>query len=93
MARFHRHKEAGAGGANHTVHREFGGNFCFFLGDLFHPRPQPEGLIGRSRAQKLNRVIGGDRARRRGLAVFFHDVVTGGPVRVAIEQRPNDAAI
>ena len=47
----------------------------------------------RRRSQKLDRVVGRDSTRRMIRAGAFHQMISGGPIAVTIEQCADDAAI
>src|SRR2546423_10657268 len=52
-----------------------------------------ERRVGRRRAQKLDGVVGGDCAGRVFESGAAHEVMGGSPVRVAVEERADDAAV
>ena len=56
-------------------------------------RREKDGAAGRRRPQHFDRVLGSNRARRMIFAGALHQMVRRSPVAMAIEQRPDDAAI
>ena len=63
------------------------------VGDVDDPGPQVDRPIGRRRAAHPDRVLEGDGRRRPIGAARPHQVPGRRPVRVAVEQRPEDPAV
>ena len=56
-------------------------------------RRKRDWAVGRRWSQKLNRIFGSHGARRTIRGGALHQMISGGPVAVTIEQRPDDSAI
>jgi len=93
MAWFDRHEHAAAGRADFAVRRERSFNHHAIAFRLRHVREQLQRRFERRGSLELHRKFGSDRARRGIEPSHFHQMMGGGPIRVAIEQRSHDAAV
>ncbi len=87
-----RNENPAAGRANFSP----GGQCSFHGGAVVFRIDNFRGKINRTtrrrRPQKLNRIFGGDRARRVILLRLFHQMISRGPITVAIEQCADNPA-
>ena len=60
---------------------------------LDRPGPDLERPIDRRRTAKADRIVGRDTARRPCESAFAHQVHRGRPVRVAVQERPDDPSV
>jgi len=56
-------------------------------------RAEVDRPVGRRRTEQFDRVIGSHGARNAVGAGLFHEVISRGPVAMAIEQRADDSAV
>jgi len=56
-------------------------------------RAEVDRPVGRRRTEQFDRVIGSHGARNAVRAGLFHEVISRGPVAMAIEQRADDSAV
>ncbi len=86
-------ERAAACGRDDAIADEFGVDDDAIAVDLDRPGAQLDRSIDGRRAAHPDRVVGGDAARRTRQIALMHQVHRRRPVGVAIEQRPDDAAV
>ena len=84
--------ESAAAGCSHLVMRnELAFNDCAIFRRLNYVRHQVDWFIRGRRPQEFDCVISGDSAGRMIETVAFHQMISGGPVAVAVEHGADDA--
>ncbi len=84
---------AAARGGDDAIDGHFGVDDDPIACRLDRPGPQLDRPVDRRRSAQADRVVGGDAAGRAGETALAHQVHRGRPVRVAVEERPDDAAV
>jgi hypothetical protein len=93
MTFFNRDERAATGRTNFPAGGQGSCNRCAVGGGLSDFSGKKNSIVRRRRAKKLDRVIRGHRAGRMIFARLTHEMIRGGPIAVAIEQRADDSAI
>ena len=93
MTFFHGHKNSAASGADFSTCRQRSFNGRAIVGKIDNLRGEMHRSNRRRRPEKLDRVFRRDCAGRVGRASAVHQMIGSRPVTMAIEQRPNDAAV
>lgn len=93
MTFFDRDENPPAGGADFSIGGQGPFNCCAIVAYLDNFRREEDQTAGRRWPQQLDRILGGDCARRMIVTRALHQMVRGSPVAMAIQQRTDDAAI
>src|SRR5216684_108218 len=91
MTGLDRDKSAAASGCNFSVRDQLAFDNRAIAFHLNYAADQPQWTVRRRRAQQLDCIIGRHGAGRMIRAIALHQMMSGGPVAVAIEQRADDA--
>ena len=93
MSGLDRDECAATGGAHFSVSGEFGFDYGAVVCGFDDARRQFHFIIGRSGPEQFDTVVGCDSAGRSLSKRASHQMIGGGPVRVAIQECPDDAAV
>ena len=93
MTFFHGDKSSATSGANFSAGAQCAFDGRAIIRQIHNSGRKKHRIVRRSWPQQFDRIFRGDGARRAVLVCTFHQMICRGPVAVAIEQCPDDAAI
>lgn len=93
MALLNGDKNAAAGIADLSTRDEFRLDSCTVIRRINNPGLQCYRAVDRRRAKQLYMEFGCNGTRRLIFSTLFHEVISGRPIRVTIEERADDASV